>query len=63
MRGTVKRIKDNVVFEWDDTTFCKSLEKATDYIGEPQIEKFIEFWEGIWEIKHEIPEWAGVKKV
>ena len=44
------RIKDNVNFEKDQKALFKTLEAKTVYEGEPlRMEKFVEFWAGIWE--------------
>ena len=45
-----KRVKDNGVFKRDQNFFKKILEKVNDHRGNsPQMERFLEFFGGIWE--------------
>ena len=59
-----KRIKDNANFEKDQKAFFKTLEEKTVYEGEPPpMEKFVEFWAGIWEKDEKKPEMPWMQKV
>ena len=41
---------DNANFERDQKNFFKKVEESTEYDGQtPEMDKFIEFWGGIWE--------------
>ena len=45
-----KRIRNNATFERDQKSFIRKLESSTSHEGQiPEIEKFVEFWGGIWE--------------
>ena len=58
------RIKDNANFEKDQKAFFKTLEEKTVYEGEPPpMEKFVEFWAGIWEKDEKTPEMPWMQKV
>ena len=58
------RIKDNANFEKDQKAFFKTLEAKTVYEGEPpRMEKFVEFWAGIWEKDEKTPEMPWMEKV
>ena len=50
MRERGKRIKDNTTFEKYPKNFYNKIEKNEKFQGEqPEMEKFAEFWGGIWE--------------
>ena len=58
------RIKNNANFEKDQKAFFKTLEAKTVYEGEPpRMEKFVEFWAGIWEKDEKTPEMPWMEKV
>ena len=45
-----KRAMDNANFERDQKNFFKKGEESTELEGQtPEMDKFIEFWGGIWE--------------
>ena len=45
-----RRKQDNIMFQLDQKGFFRSLEEEeTHEGGMPEMEKFVEFWEGIWE--------------
>ena len=51
-----KRIKDNAMFEKDQINFYNKIEKNEKFQGEqPEMEKFTEFWGGIWEKEEVTP--------
>ena len=42
------RKKDNIMFQKDQKSFSRTLEKVEKHEGEvPEMEKFVEFWGGI----------------
>ena len=44
------RKKDNIIFQKDQKSFFRTLGKVEKHKGEmPEMEKFVEFWGGIWE--------------
>ena len=44
------RKKDNIMFQKDQKSFFRTMEKVEKHIGEmSEMEKFVEFWGGIWE--------------
>ena len=51
-----KRIKDSAMFEKDQRNFYSKIEKNEKFQGEqPEMEKFTEFWGGIWEKEEVTP--------
>ena len=59
-----KRIKDDANFEKDQKVSFKTLDEKTVYEGEPPpMEKFVEFWAGIWELVEKTPELPWMQKV
>ena len=57
------RIRDNANFERDQKGFFKSLERI-DYEGKPPpMERFEDFWAGIWEKDEKTPEMPWMEKV
>ena len=45
-----KRIMGNNIFEGDQKNLFKRIEYSTEYErAMPEIDKFVKFWEGIWE--------------
>ena len=57
-------IKDNANFEKDQKAFFKTLEAKTVYEGEPPwMEKFVEFWAGIWEKMKKHQKFHGWRKL
>ena len=60
-RGNI--IKDNANFEKDQKAFFKTLEAKMVYEGEPPLmEKFVEFWVGIWEKEEKHQKCHGSRK-
>ena len=56
MTERVKRIKDNAMFEKDQRNFYKKIGKNENFQGEQlKMEKFTEFWGGIWEKEEVTP--------
>ena len=42
--------RNNNIFEEDQKNFCKRIEDSTEYErAMSEIDKFVKFWEGIWE--------------
>ena len=59
-----KRIRDNATFERDQKSFFRKIESSTGNEGQiPKIEKFVEFWGGIWEKEERTPEMPWMEKV
>ena len=59
-----KRIRDNATFERDPKSFFRKIESSTSHEGQiPDIEKFVEFWGGIWEKEERTPEMPWMEKV
>ena len=58
------RKKDNIMFQKDQKNFFRSLEKVESQEGEmPEMEKFVEFWGGIWEQNEETPNMQWMEEV
>ena len=58
------RKKDNIMFQKDQKNFFRTLEKIEKHEGEmPTMEKFVEFWEGIWEQDEATPNMPWMEKV
>ena len=59
-----KRKKDNIMFQQDQKSFYRTLEKVEKHEGEmPEMEKFVEFWGGIWEQNEPTPNMAWMEEV
>ena len=59
-----KRKKDNIMFQKDQKNFFRTLEKEDKHEGEmPNIEKFVEFWGGIWEHDEPTPNLPWMEEV
>ena len=58
------RKKDNIMFKKDQKSFFRTLEKAEKHEGEmPEMEKFAEFWGGIWEQNEPTPNMPWMEEV
>ena len=56
-----KKIRDNATFERDQKSFFRKIESSHE--GQiPEIEKFVEFWGGIWEKEERTPEMPWMEK-
>ena len=54
----------NAIFERDQKSFFRKIESRTSHEGQiPEIEKFVEFWGGIWEKEERTPEMSWMEKV
>ena len=55
---------DNAIFERDQKRFFRKIDSSTSHEGQiPEIEKFVEFWGGIWEKEKRTPEMPWMEKV
>ena len=55
---------DNAIFERDQGSFFRKIESSTSHEGQiPEIEKFVEFWGGIWKKEERTPEMPWMEKV
>ena len=51
-----KRKLDNIMFQKDQRVFFRKLEEKSNRKGQmPEMDKFIEFWGGIWERRENTP--------
>ena len=58
------RKKDNIMFQKDQKSFFLTLEKVEKHEGEmPEMEKFVEFWGGIWEQNEPTPNMPWMEEV
>ena len=58
------RKKDNIMFQKDQKSFFRMLEKVEKHEGEmPEMEKFVEFWGGIWEQNEPTPNMPWMEEV
>ena len=58
------RKKDNIIFQKDQKSFSHTLEKVEKHEGEmPEMEKFVEFWGGIWEQNEPTPNMPWMEEV
>ena len=58
------RKKDNIIFQKDQKSFSRTLEKVEKHEGEmPEMEKFVEFWGGIWEQNEPTPNMPWMEEV
>ena len=58
------RKKDNIMFQKDQKNFFRMLEKVEKHEGEmPEMEKFVEFWGGIWEQIEPTPNMPWMEEV
>ena len=58
------RKKDNIMFQIDQKNFFRRLEKVEKHEGEmPEMEKFVEFWGGIWEQNEPMPNMPWMEEV
>ena len=58
------RKKDNIMFQKDQKSFFRTLEKVEKHEGEmPEMEKFVEFWGGIWEQNEPTPNMPWMEEV
>ena len=58
------RKKDNIMFQKDQRSFFWTLEKVEKHEGEmPEMEKFVEFWGGIWEQNEPTPNMSWMEEV
>ena len=58
------RKKDNIMFQKDQRSFFWTLEKVEKHEGEmPEMEKFVEFWGGIWEQNELTPNMSWMEEV
>ena len=58
------RKKDNTMFQKDQKTFFRSLEKEDKHEGQmPEMNKFVEFWGGIWEQEEQTPNMPWMEEV
>ena len=56
--------KDNIMFQKDQKSFFRTLEKVEKHEGEmPEMEKFVEFWGGIWEQNKPTPNMPWMEDV
>ena len=64
MSTRAKRIKNNAMFAADEGGFYRKGKGKKVYHGEiPPMEKFVEFWGGIWEDEKKTPEQPWMKVV
>ena len=58
------RKKDNIMFQKDQKNFFHTLEKVEKHEGEmPEMEKFVEFWAGIWKQNEPTPNMPWMEEV
>ena len=58
------RKKGNIIFQKDQKNFFRTLEKVKKHEGEmPAMEKFVEFWGGIWEQDEATPNMPWMEEV
>ena len=58
------RKKDNIMFQKDQKSFFRTLEKVEKHEGEmPEMEKFVEFWGSIWEQNEPTPNMPWMEEV
>ena len=57
------RIRDNANFERDQKGFFKSLERVVYEGKSPPMERFVDFWAGIWEKDKQTPEMPWMEKI
>ena len=56
IKERAKKIRDNKMFERNESNFYRDLNKNKEIIGEvPQVDKFVEFWADIWEDNAKTP--------
>ena len=54
----------NANFERDHQNFLKKVEGGTEHVGQiPDMEKFVKFWEDIWEKDDRTPEMSWLESV
>ena len=59
-----KRIMDNNIFEKDHKSFFKRIEDSTEHEGAmPEMDKFVQFWVGIWEKDDRTPNMPWMEKI
>ena len=59
-----KRKLDNIMFQKDQRAFFKKLEEKSNRKGQmPEMDKFIEFWGGIWEGRENKPHMPWMEEV
>lgn len=59
-----KRKRDNILFQKDQKNFFRSLEKVDKHEGEmPDMDKFVDFWGGIWEQNEPTPNMPWMEEV
>ena len=62
--GKGNRKKNNIIFQKDQKSFFRMLEKLEKHEGEmPEMEKFVEFWGGIWEQNEPTPNMPWMEEV
>ena len=58
------RIQDNIMYQLDQKSFFKKLEGTEVREGKiPEMEKFVEYWGGIWERKERTPNMPWMEEV
>ena len=59
-----RRKQDNIMFQQDQKGFFRMLKVEEAHEGEmPEMEKFIEFWGGIWEREERTPNMAWMEEI
>ena len=59
-----KRKLDNIMFQNDQRAFFRKLEEKRNRKGQmPEMDKFIEFWGGIWERREDTPHMPWMEEV
>ena len=59
-----QRKKNNIMFQRDQRSFFRTLEGGDQHKGEtPEMEKFVEFWGGIWEQNEPTPHMPWMEEV
>ena len=58
------RKKDNIMFQKNQKSFFRTLEKVEKHKGEiPEMEKFVKFWGGIWDQNEPTPNMPWMEEV
>ena len=59
-----RREQDNIMLQQDQKRFFRTLEDEQAHEGEmPEMEKFVEFWGGIWEREERTPNMPWMEQI
>ena len=59
-----RRKQDNIMFQRDQKGFFRTLEGEEAHEGEmPEMEKFVEFWGGLWEREERMPKMPWMEEI